>query len=79
MKIFPSHPDLQLFNQIAIFLFMVGVTDLFYLIIKSKILKRDIRKKEHSWQGFWILSILTWLFTWGVYLLDELYDFSLLN
>ncbi len=79
MQIFPDHPDLKVFNNIVIFLFTIGLADIFYIFIKSNLLKRNVRTKEHSWHGYWSIAIISWLFIWGVYILDQVYGVDLIR
>ena len=79
MQLFPDHPDLKIFNNIIIFLFAVGFADIFYISIKANLLKRNIRTKEHSWHGYWSIAIISWLFVWGVYIVDQVYAIDLIR
>lgn len=79
MTFFPDHPDLEIFKNVAVFLFVIGLIDLFYLGIRAQILKHKIRKKDNSWQAYWILSIILWIAIWGVYIVDEGYNIDLIR
>ena len=79
MVILPDHPDLKIFNDLVVFLFVVGLVDIFYILIKSQVLKKNLRKKDHSWQAYWILSIILWIAVWGVYLIDQTGRIDLIN
>ena len=79
MVILPAHPDLKIFNNLIIFLFLVGLMDIIYILIKSQIFKKSIRKKDHSWQAYWILCIILWISVWGIYLVDRADYIDLIN
>ena len=79
MVLFPDHPDLAIFKHIAVFLFVIGLIDIFYLIIKSQIFNKNIRVKDNSWQAYWILSIVIWIAMWGIYIVDQAYNIDLIR